>query len=247
MDKNIFPPPRKQALHRGVARTLALRLVEGKVAAGETLPTEDVLCTQFSVSRTVVREAVRVLIEKRMVQPRRRTGTIVLPADEWDLTDPELLAWRVETSLDHDFVRSLLDVRSLLEPAAAALAATRGTAEEIAAIVGGFEQMKQTVADREAFIAADMVFHRAIFLACHNPFINRMAAAIESALIASRKLTTRLPENSELSIPLHEAVARAISRRSAPQAERAMRTLVTRAAEDVETLFRKSANLEARS
>src|SRR5215469_13832474 len=118
----------RERLHDKVTRELALGILRGAIGQGEsTLSTEGDLCRHFSVSRTILRESVKVLAAKGMIELRPKTGIRVRPRDEWNLVDPDLLSWLCEAGVDEDFVRDLCEVRLIVEPAAAELAAERAT------------------------------------------------------------------------------------------------------------------------
>lgn len=160
------------------------------------LSTESDLCRELNVSRTVLRQAIKVLEAKGLVEVRPRMGVRVRPRDHWNLVDPDLLAWQTELRPDTFFIRNLYEVRMILEPAAAELAAVRANDEEIRTLERWYSEMERTAADTQAFIAADLQFHSAIFAACHNDLLQRMSSTIGNALRTSRVITTRRPGSS---------------------------------------------------
>src|SRR5215831_6104607 len=123
----------RERLHDRVTREIALGIVRGRIGTdASALSTEGDLGRHFSVSRTVLREAVKVLAAKGLIEVRPRTGIRVRPRDEWNLVDPDLLGWLCEAGVDDLFIRDLCEVRAIVEPAAAELAAARASDEEIA-------------------------------------------------------------------------------------------------------------------
>jgi DNA-binding FadR family transcriptional regulator len=200
----------------------------------DTLPVEAELCRTLSVSRTVLREAIKMLSAKGMLEVSPKRGTKVQPRSKWNLLDPHVLVWQAASHVDDDdFVRSLCEIRKFLEPAAAELAAERASDVEVAELYGHWKDMETSVQITDRFIAADMKFHGVIFSACRNDLLNHMMTAIGGALRASRTITTRLPGSSTASLPLHRNVAAAIHDRDPAAARSAMLLVVTLAARDI--------------
>src|SRR5436305_6683836 len=126
----------RERLHDKVTREIALGIVRGSIGQGESaLSTEGDLCRHFSVSRTILREAVKVLAAKGLIEVRPRTGIRVRPRNEWNLVDPDLLGWLCEAGVDDRFIRDLCEIRAIVEPAAAELAASRSSKEENAEVL----------------------------------------------------------------------------------------------------------------
>jgi len=221
-------------LHHQVARELALELIEASAQKAEwTLPNEAELCRKYDVSRTALREAVKMLSAKGLVDVGPRTGMRLRPRSKWNLLDPDVLAWQCEAGVDDAFVTNLCDFRLILEPAAAELAADRATSKEVAMIQHWFNEMETSVSSADAFIAADMGFHKSIFNASHNEFLEGAAAAIGAALQASRKITTQLQGSSVAALPLHKAVAESIADHDRVAARASMSLIVTEATRDI--------------
>ena len=126
--------PQPAGIHAGVVQGIGRRIVRGELAAGEILPEQGELSRMLGVSRTVIREATKVLAAKGLVESRSKRGTVVLPRSDWRLLDPDVLAWLSEAGLDPEFLRGMFEVRRIIEPAVARLAAERATPEELAAI-----------------------------------------------------------------------------------------------------------------
>lgn len=229
-----LPRVRSERLYEQVAREIALRVMRRPSYSPRTLPVESELCRQLNVSRTVLREAVKVLCAKGLVEVGPKCGMRAQPRSKWNRLDPDVLEWQATSGVeDDDFIRSLCEVRKFLEPAAAELAAERATASEVDEIFAYLKEMEDSVANTEDFIAADMKFHGAIFAACRNDLLNHMTTAIGGALRASRAITTRLPGSSAACLPMHRNVAAAIRDRDPAAARSAMLLLVTGAARDI--------------
>src|SRR5262249_3999556 len=159
----------RERLHDKVTRELALGIVRGVIGKGESaLSTEGDLCRHLNVSRTILREAVKVLAAKGLIEVRPRTGIRVRPRNEWNLVDPDLLAWLCEAGVDDLFIRDLCEVRAIVEPAAAELAASRASDREIEDLLHWYRLIEANTQNEAARLEADRSFHAAIFNACHN-------------------------------------------------------------------------------
>ena len=121
-------------LHERIANTLGERIVSGRHPPGRALPTEIELCASLSVSRSALREAFKLLAAKRLIISRQKVGTLVRPRAEWNMLDPEVLAWNLHAAPTDEFVTGLFEVRKIVEPSAAALAAERRSVDAMARI-----------------------------------------------------------------------------------------------------------------
>ena len=209
-----------------VVQDLGRRIVHGEFRPGAVLPQEATLCDQFVVSRTVVREAVKVLAAKGLVDSRPKRGTVVRPSANWSHLDADLLQWRTESDAAADHLVYLTELRQAVEPAAAAMAAARAAPEDIARIAEACRAMREGVGDVEAFVAADRQFHIAVLQASGNPFLAPIANVVHSALGASLRVTNRKREENATSVPLHERVLKAIQAREPAKAQKAMQQLL---------------------
>jgi DNA-binding FadR family transcriptional regulator len=226
-------------LHREVVHQLGILVLGDGTAPGATLPDETALSEQFGVSRTVVREAIKVLASKGLVETRPKVGTQVRPRRYWNLLDSDVLAWRYEVGPDEGFLEDISEVRTIIEPPAAAFAAARATTGEVAGILAWCERMEEAAADDgDDYIDADMAFHTAILDACHNDLLAQLSDTITMALRLSRRLTVSVPGSSLAAMPAHWAVAGAIRDREPPAAETAMRDLLRVTAADIERALR---------
>jgi len=226
-------------LHGQIVHAIGRRIVNGAIRPGELLPAD----SHLRASRTVLREAIKVLAAKGLVESRPKTGTRVRAPESWNLLDPDVLAWQQEGTPQPIFLRKLTEVRLIVEPAAAELAAERAGAPELATLDAAFREMKAALAhkpaDYEAFDQADIVFHRAILQACHNDVLEQMSAMVYSALLVSFHATSRLPGRARDSLPRHRAIFEAIRTRDPRRAGAAMRRLVHSTSQDIEALPRK--------
>jgi len=224
-------------LHGQIVHDIGRRILSGEIPPGGLLPPHPGL----RASRTVLREAIKVLAAKGLVESRPKTGTRVRPPESWNLLDPDVLAWQQEGMPQPAFLRKLTEVRLIVEPAAAERAALRARPSELAALEGAFREMSEALVrspvDYEAFDQADIRFHRAILQACDE----RMSAMVYSALLVSFHATSRLPGRARASLPRHRAILEAIRGRQPRRAGAAMRRLVKSTAHEIEVLPRKRA------
>jgi GntR family transcriptional regulator, galactonate operon transcriptional repressor len=228
----LFSP---QSLHEQVVRHIGLSIVRSAAAQpGQTLPSEPELCAQLKVSRPVLREAIKVLAAKGLVESRPKLGTQARPRHAWNLLDPDVLAWLCEAGPDAWLLRNLSEVRLIIEPQAARLAAARATADEIATLDAWYRRMCVATDNADTFTAADTRFHAAILTAAHNELLEQMSAAIGTALRASMTTTAHLTGAIEASLPLHGTVVDAIRARDEHVAESAMRELITMTMRDID-------------
>ena len=225
----------RRGLHREVVHQLGLLVLGDGTAPSAALPDEAALSERFGVSRTVVREAIKVLASKGMVESRPKVGTQVRPRRSWNLLDSDVLVWRYEAGPDEGFLEDISEVREIIEPPAAAFAAKRATTVEVAEILAWCDQMEDAAAeDGDDYIDADMAFHTAILDACHNDLLAQLSDTITMALRLSRRLTVSVPGSSLAAMPAHWAVARAIRDHEPRAAEDSMRELLRVTAADIE-------------
>jgi DNA-binding FadR family transcriptional regulator len=211
-----------------IAAELGRSITSGSIAPGSALPTEDALCKTLKVSRTTLREAVKKLHGKGLVEVGPRHGTRVLPIERWNQLDADVIAWRIEAGFDHDFVDELYQLRQCFEPYACELAARHGDAEDHARIRDAFRRMSGEAAYEGELVDPDVDFHMAIVAATHNIFFHTVGAAIKTSLRTAFALgqeRSRLP-GPELA--LHGEVCDAILARDGARAANAMRALLGR-------------------
>lgn len=218
---------RSQNSRERVAGELARRILSRTLPPGSTLPVEADLCTQFGISRTVLREAVRTLAAKGMVETRQRGGTVVRSPEHWSRLDVEVLSWMSEIEPDIDFVRGLIEARLVIEPAAAALAAERASARDMAPIETALKEMHAaSTDDLEACVEADMRFHTGILAASGNPVFAQLAHMIGAALLNSFRLTSSAAKAFQITLEAHRDVLEAIRLRKPEAARSAMEGLL---------------------
>jgi DNA-binding FadR family transcriptional regulator len=209
-----------------VAREIGRRVVAGGYQPGDLVEDEGALAERFRVSRSVVRDAVKILVGKGLLEVRRGIGTRVKPRANWGLLDDDIMAWYQSAPPNAEMLRQLMDLRQVIEPKAARWAAERGSREDHAEIRSAIERMEDKTASVEEFVNADAIFHRSILRATKNEFLGAMEGVIFSALLSSIRLTNADPRDNESSIPYHRVVYEAIAKRDGAKAEAVMETLL---------------------
>lgn len=230
---------RSLRLHGIVARDLGILIVSGKYGAGDVLDGEIEASDRFSVSRTAYREAVRILAAKGLIEVRPKVGTRVLPRDRWHLLDPDVLAWIFEADPDDHLLNSLFELRKMVEPEAAALAAARRTDEQVARMRDALTKMAQhTLATPEGRLA-DQKFHSALLEASDNPFLANLTSGIGAAIEWTTIFKQRERPLIRDPMPDHIRVFDAIVAADRNEARRAMALLVDMALMDTTTAPRR--------
>jgi DNA-binding FadR family transcriptional regulator len=229
----------RAGLHNQIAEHLGLQIMHGELAPGFVLPNETTLGTQFGVSRTALREAIKVLASKGLVEVRRKTGTRVRPYIDWNSLDPEVLTWQFSGEGVPAGITDLLELRKLIEPSAARFASLRATGDEIAVIGEALRTMEKSVGDPERSVEADLRFHLAILEASHNSFMRPFGALVQAALRASFRLTNEDAAAYRRTLSLHRAVMEAIENKLPDDAEQAMHKLLSRNSGDIRKAVKK--------
>jgi len=223
--------------------TIGLRILRGDLKPGDALPGEEELRLDQSVSRTVLREAVRVLAAKGLVHARPKTGTRVSARSQWNVVDPDVLAWRIEAGPDSELYSEVTEMRLAIEPQAARLTAVRASGDEIAAIAEAYAGMEAGVRDQAAYLTADLDFHERILTACHNGLLAYLGAVLRAAFRATFEHTTSSPRSRRRALPLHHAILAGIQVHDGDAAEAAMRTLIADTAADIRRSARRRRTL----
>lgn len=219
-------------LHGAIAHKLGTEILSGKYAPGDILSGEVAFSEELKVSRSAYREAIQVLSAKGLVASRPKAGTRVLPKDRWNLLDPEVLAWAFAGKPDMEFVRSLFELRAVVEPAAARFAAQRRDREDLKAMKTALSAMRQHSLTTDVGRAADRDFHHAILTATRNQALMVLSASMGAAVNLTTQFKQRsraLPRNP---IPDHVRVYDAIVLGDGDGAAEAMNALVELALED---------------
>lgn len=221
-------------LHGAIARKLGADILAGDYPAGATLPTEAMATESLGVSRAAYREAVQTLIAKGLVESRPKAGTRVLPRDRWNLLDPDVLAWAFAREPDQRLIDSLFELRGIIEPASAALAAERRSREDLQLMKSGLALMRRHTLATEEGRQGDRLFHSALLHATSNDALIALSAGIAAAVAWTTVYKQRGRELPRDPLPFHVDVYDAIADGDVERAREAMRVLVTGALEDIE-------------
>lgn len=197
-------------LSEQVSQRIGEKILNGTYSPGETLPDEPALTLQFGVSRTVVREAVKMLVSKGMLEVRPRTGTRVLSPRNWQLLDREVLQWHQSIKVEDSRLAQLMELRQSIEPDAAMYAATRRTDDDVMAIRRALDMMAKSVELNSEYVIADAHFHSAVLRAAHNQYLDALESAVFAGLLLSIRVTNPNAKQNTTSVPLHIAIADAI-------------------------------------
>jgi len=221
----VVAPYPYRGVHGQVVQALGRRIVADRTGPGGILDL-DSLKADLGVSRTAIREALKVLAAKGLVDARPRRGTYVRPRADWSMLDTDVLRWRFEDSVDDTFLGNLAEVRDIVEPAGAKFAALRRTADDL-------RLLEQTLAALEAadahldvhtLVQLDLRFHSAVLAAAHNELLTRMEGVLETGLRARDMLVHQARRWHDL-VPTHRPVVEAIRRQDGAAAEAAVRLL----------------------
>lgn len=229
-----MPQHRPRGVHGQTVETLASRILSSKYPEGSTLdlPT---LREELDVSLTALREALKVLTAKGMIDARQKRGTFVQPRTSWNMLDADVMRWHTSASNDPGLFDQLTEVRAVVEPAAARMAAERATESDLTELTGALSAMTEA-ADVDAAVAADIAFHRCLLLATHNDFLAQIAQIITIGLAARDKFVHHT--NPSDPVPSHQAVLDAVIAHDPVAAERAMRALVDKSVADLKNAKR---------
>jgi DNA-binding FadR family transcriptional regulator len=219
-------------LHGAIAHRLGVAILSGEYRPGDRLSGEVAFSEQLDVSRSAYREAVQVLTAKGLVESRPKAGTRVLPRTRWNLLDPDVLGWAFNGEPDVQLIRSLFELRGIIEPAAARLAAERRDRADLKKMKDALALMRRHTLATDQGRSADREFHDAILHATRNDALIVLSAGIGAAVSWTTQFKQRaraLPRNP---IPDHVRVYEAIASGDGHAADESMRTLVELALED---------------
>lgn len=213
-------------LHGTIARDIGVRIVGGRIAPGSVLEGEIEASERLEVSRTAYREAVRILAAKGLIESRPKLGTRVSEPRHWHLLDPDVISWIFTGTPDERLLRGLFELRTIVEPAAAALAAERRSGEQLQALRRTLDRMAESSLAIEAGQQADCEFHSTLLEASGNPFLASLTSGVAAAVSWTTIFKQRKQPLPRDPLPDHERVYEAVAARDAAAARAAMTELV---------------------
>jgi len=219
-------------LHEHVTQKLGRSIIAGDLHPGDVLPREELLSKQMEVSRTALREALKVLSAKGLVESRPKVGTRVRDPRFWHQLDADVLAWRCASMPTDDFVEKLTEMREIVEPAAAAAAAKRCSAAQLKRLDTAYNAMA-VARSLDEWTKADLTFHETVLEATNNELMVSLFSVVESSLDTFLVLSARTAKNFNYSLPLHQKVLEAIRRRQPQAARRAMQNIIADSRENL--------------
>jgi GntR family transcriptional repressor for pyruvate dehydrogenase complex len=237
--ENSYTPVQANRVFEQIAEQIERRILSGEIQVGDRLPTERELAEQFHASRTAVREAMKSLAQKGLVDMRPGRGTIVIDGTSRAMRNS------LELMMQLGLVRrseNLVEVREILEPEIAALAAARATEEQIAMLRECVAQMDASLGDADAFIAADNAFHQTLATSTHNEIIRWLVDSIVSLLSEQRKHIFAVSGGPERGQVHHKLLLEAVIRHDPAAARQAMQAHLRQVREDVATSLEKNAD-----
>jgi len=229
----------RRGLHGAVVHEIGVRIVNGDLQPGETLPDNGFLI-DADVSRTVVRETIKVLAAKGLVESRPKVGTRVRPRRDWNLLDPDVLAWQIEAGPDAGFLEQALELRRMIEPAAARLAAERASESQIATLYEAYEEMLAAGDDLDAFMAPDLRFHSLLLEACGNELLEHMSEIFTAVLRTVFAYSSSSSRSYPRAARRHRAIVKAIEARDPDAAEQAVLRLIDDTQRNLASALRKN-------
>lgn len=207
------------------------QIAQGEFEPGSALPSEAELCERFDVSRNVMREVIKVLSTKKLIDAQRHRGLFVMPQNQWNYLDADVLEWALEKGTNPELISSLVEVRSLIEPTISRWAAERATAVDLVAIEANYNEMDTNRTNFQVFHEADIRFHKAILLATHNVVIQQLSDAVSALQRAIFDYTfLSSPQHMALTMKEHSELFDAIRRKNPDAAEMACHDMVLRTA-----------------
>ena len=217
------------SLTQQIVEDLGIAIVTGKYAEKNAFPIESEICEQYGASRSIVREAIKVLNAKGLLIARPRRGTSVRPEREWNLLDPDVLYWMLKRRFSMTLLKDFTRARLAIEPAAAAEAARTANEQQIAHIQLMLDRMEEAAEGKQDPLESDINFHVAVLEASNNPFFYNMRAMIETALHFSIRFTNKQLKQRVAKARDHARILTAIRNRDPEKAAEATRVLLERA------------------
>lgn len=227
-----------QSLTQQIVNELGLRIVRGEYSGENSFPIEANLCEEFGVSRSVLREAVKMLTTKGLLRARPRQGTWVQSEEAWNLLDPDVLRWLLERKFSIDLLSDFTEIRMAIEPQAAAFAAVRATDAQKQRIADALDRMQDAEKGDDDPLLSDIAFHVALLEASGNRFFSQLRDMVDTALRISIRLTNQYKGVALASVSDHRKVYTAIEAGD-PEAARAASAALVKEANELIAIARE--------
>ena len=224
---------RPQRIHQAIATQLGIAILSGEYQPGDSFEGEIEQSLALGVSRTAYREAMRILMAKGLLESRPKAGTHITPRHRWNLLDPDVLAWMFAGRPDPRFIRDLFELRGILEPVGAALAAKRRTPEQVEAMAKALAQMGSHGLATPEGQEADRIFHRTILEASGNEALASLSSSIGAAVKWTTQFKQRASATPRDPQADHTAVFEAIAAGNEKKSQAAMKLLISQALDDM--------------
>jgi DNA-binding FadR family transcriptional regulator len=230
VEKLASPPPgrsgRKLRVNGILARNIGMAIVSGELRPGHVLDGEVEASLQWKVSRNTYREALRMLVAKGLISSQTRTGTRVTDTTEWHLLDPDVLSWMFSGHPRPELIHGVFELRSVVEPAAAEMAAARRGQHHLAAMRAALEDMARYTLEQPQGREADKAFHAALLAGTCNPFMVSLTNGVTAAVDALTLYKQRLKKITRDPVPDHWRVFDAVAAKNSEAARSAMLKLI---------------------
>ncbi|MDL2403595.1 FadR/GntR family transcriptional regulator [Rhizobium mayense] len=226
-------PERRPRVRKNVTAAIAADICSERYPAGSALPRENDLCDIYGVSRTVIRESLKILESKGLVRGKPRIGTTVCDKDDWNILDQDVLEWMGPYIAEFDILGCILEARRTIEPVAAEYAAERATAQEIADLDRAWRQMRDSGDDPEGFTEADVTFHTVLLSASHNQVFRRLSSAIHAGLKYALHASNVAVDSRDEAIAVHGDLVEALRLRNRTAARDCAHRMLNLAARDL--------------
>ncbi|MBB3457608.1 DNA-binding FadR family transcriptional regulator [Rhizobium sp. BK313] len=228
-------PERRPRVRKNVTAAIAEDICSEHYPSGSALPRENDLCDIYGVSRTVIRESLKILESKGLVRGKPRIGTTVCDKDDWNILDQDVLEWMGPYIAEFDILGCILEARRAIEPVAAEYAAERATAQEIADLDRAWRQMRDSGDDPERFTEADVMFHTVLLSASHNQVFRRLSSAIHAGLKYALHASNVAVDSRDEAIAVHGDLVEALRLRNHTAARDSAHRMLDLAARDLAT------------
>lgn len=224
--------------HHIILDKIGESIVKGHIKPLDNLPPDAELLKKYNIGRNTLREVFKVLSSKGLLEASPRIGTWVCEQEKWNILDPDILNWSIGTQLHTKILLDVCEARTLIEPAAARLAAKHAKISDVAIIEAAYERMEAAHPGTEAALQADVDFHLALFKASHNSLWIQFGQALSFLLMQVFK-NNALQDKYVEALPLHEKTLQAIRLKDEDEAEKTMKVLTQQAVNDIKAIVKQ--------